>query len=743
MAQINSTPESFAISVGGLDITDLVNAYSLRQSAIDIRNPIIWEGDIFLAKDKDWAGESLDDFENPSRWARGRHPVTLTISGNLVATLRISSYAYNEDTQRAEMKVTQLLDLLDYRTPPEDYRFISTSNRTLSVRFIVQQLLNLAGLTNYDLSNAPAIAIPPPDRTNRSYIELAQQILGERGYWLYHQPNEAIAVIDFNLNRAKSFERPRAELIEFERVKQRSNLANVYRVTGGGEIYQRRCTLASAINTTEEIYGDATRESGYWYRGERVVVNTTIFRKVVARTITEVTQEAADIVQVRRTSYKDLKLKSATGTDHEYSLEKVSEETDTKFYDSQGRLIRETRRKDGIAYLEYPGTKYDLFPDALEWLTGLEEKVITYYLDPTDSQYYSGYSSAFGYDTNVLRLKEEILSRRYLHVSGSTASPNYEFFFADKERIIETWIEDCGGQTEPTYTYTRRVYRRDPIFEYAKIIPSVIRSMELFLDTKLSDSQGDATPPGWETRAALFPRTRAKLNAEVRRRYPGSEDDLIDKREFEYGATSITTQVEAEKLANLFADLSVGRAFGYKVVLSLRESTEWLADPTPLQIAWFHHRQMLLDSLSLVYDGTEAELAWEAVTVGTLSPAVGEGTPSAQKLSTPRAVTNLSFDVRFQAIARPFNATSPPDVSLITVDANGDVVTVGGFVQASENQNQFSQILVAADGTIVVSAAGNVVTTASDVYDPIVWDAIATIDGEVVTIDGEVVTVQP
>ena len=77
------------------------------------------------------------------------------------------------------------------------------------------------------------------------------------------------------------------------------------------------------------------------------------------------------------------------------------------------------------------------------------------------------------------------------------------------------------------------------------------------------------------------------------------------------------------------------------------------------------------------------------------------------------------------------------------MDANGDVVTVGGFVQASENQNQFSQILVAADGTIVVSAAGNVVTTASDVYDPIVWDAIATIDGEVVTIDGEVVTVQP
>ena len=822
MTQINTTPPQFSISVGSLDITDLVVSYSLRQSAIDIRRPIVWQGAITIAYVYKWASvctfnpptdvitsaghgfdvgaalrfrttgtmplplvagtlyyvverttdtfkvsatpsgspidlttvgtgtisayESLDDFENPTRWARGKHPVTLSIGGVVVATLRISAYQYNEDDQTAEIQVSQLLELLDYKTPPEDYRFISTNNNLISVSAVVLRLLNAASLTSIDLTNAPQTFIPAPDRTNRSYIELAQELLGERRCWLYHQPNEAIAVVQFDKAQTKAFERSRPELIEFNRVRQRSNLSNVYRITGGGELYQQRCGLASSINTTEEIYGTAIRESGYWYRGERVVVTRRIFRKVVERIVTEVTKETADVVQITRTSYKDLKLKSATGTDHEYSLKKIAEEVDIKFYDSQGRLIRETRRKDGIAYLQYPGTKYDLYPDALEWLTGLEEVEVNYYSDPTDSEYYSGYSSASGFDTNVLRLKERIVSKRYLHirrfvVEGTTQNIRYQFFFADKERVIETWIEDCTGQSEPTYTYSRKVYKRDPIYEYVKFVPSLIRSMELFLDNTLSDSQGDASPPSWATRAALYPRTRAKLNAEVRRRYPGADDDLIDKREFEYGARSITTAAEAQQLAGMFADLAVGRAFGYEAVLSLRESTEWIADPTPLQVAWLHNRQMLLDSVSLVFDGSEAELSWEAVTVGTLSPAVGEGTPTAQGLSTPQNIATLDFDVRFQAIARPFNATSPPDLSLITVDSNGDVVTSGGFVQASENQNQFAQILVAQDGTIVVNTEGNVVTTASDVYDPNIWDAIATVDGEVVTVDGEVVTV--
>lgn len=741
---INLTPPNFAIAVGDLDITEMVEQFSFRQSAISIENPIVWEGSIAIRKTRFWTGESLDDWANPTRWARGKHPVTITIAGSLFATLRIQSYTYDEDLDSAEISVTQLLSLLDYKTPPEDYKSISKSNYGITPLAIVASLLSAAGVPSISLGTSLNISrIPAPDRTNKSYIKLAQKVLGERGYWLYHDADETVKIKLLSFVAARSLERYRAQLVEYKRLSQRNSLPNIYRVVGGGEKYQGQCGLASTINRTELIYGDSKTQTGYYYNDVFVPVRTTYGRKVVEKIVTELIQETANLISIKTTSFKDLSLVDDKGKEYKFHSVMFSETIDSSYFDNQGRLTKQTKVTDARAYGRFPETKYDLYPHALAFITNLDEVITLYSHNPNADS--SGFSRR-NYDTNVLRFKSETINQRFLDVSSNASGEKtYQFFVASKEKTVETWVENCFNDDDPTYGYRRKVFSRDPVYNYAKIIPSVIRTTELFLTNELSDQKESATPPSWSTRSALFPRVNAKLNATVKRNYPGADDDLIDQREFEYSAESINSVTEAYYLADIFADLSVGRSFGHEIVLSLRETP---ISPDPLQVAWIHNREFLLDSPSVVFDGKEAEIAWEGVTIQVLDPPVPS--PPSLAVPVPPPAVPVGF-VRGETISRysfggvlvfsddTFNATEPPDFTLISVDGNGDAITSGGFVQASLNQNQFSQILVDNVGSIVVSADGFVVTTADDIYDPTIWDSIATIDGEVVTTNGEVV----
>lgn len=754
MSKINLTPPEFTVTVGGLSITSLVQQFSLRQGAIDIRRPIIWEGTMAIAKTKTWTGESLDDFENPSRWARGKHPVVLTIAGSRFATLRIASYAYNEDTDSAQIELSQLLGLLDYKTPPEDYRFIETACRPVFVADVVAKLLTEAGVTSYNVANAGSVQIPAPDRTNRSYIELAQEILGERNRWLYHDEDEVVRINAVNFNATKSFGRSRAQLVEFNRQPQRGKLVpNLYRVTGGGERFQSNCSLASTIDSTEEIYGDKitrfqVRESS---TGRIRSGTTTISRIVIERIVTQVIRDEPGIIQIKKTGYKTFSLTTETGSVRSYEDYKSYEIIQTRYYDDQGRLTKEESEKDGIAYGSYPDTKYDFYPDALVW-GFLESSVTEYSHDPASKEDFKrvgGFGQTF--NTDVLRLKIQTNRKKLLlsytitanngtFTDGSTKKVIEQFYNVPIDQTVETWIEKCPSEAESGFIYRKKYYSRDPAYNYAKQFPNLPPVTGLFLINNLSAEEDDATPPSWTTRPPLCPRENAKLKVEIRRNEPNYSAPAIGSignRETEYNATSITTDAEAQQLANTLASLAMGRAFGYECVMSLREATQFISDPTPLQIAWLHKRAFLLDAPSVVFDGKEAEVAWEAVTIKKLSVPVGSGTPVAEDLSPVERIFSLDTNIALGFNATPFNAVDPPDLTLITV-TDGDVVTSGGFVQASANQNQFAQLLVANDGTVVVDTEnGNVVTTANDVWGDI-WDTIATMDGDILTIDGEI-----
>lgn len=743
----NATPPQFTLTVGGLDISELVRdgGISLRQQQVSIANAIVWRGDIAIAETVKWrnsGGESLDNIQNPSRWARGNQPVVLTIAGQLFATLRISGYTYDYRTQTAQIQVTQLLDLLDYKTPPEDYRVISSNNTNVTPALVAARLLSAAGIPSFDLSDITSNdGIPPPDRSNRSYIGLAQEVLGERRYWLYHAPDETVKAVRYDREAIASFERSDCQCLELNPLPPRDIIPSLYRVTGGGDIYAVDCALSESINETEDIYGDSVRESGYWYKGEFVATKTSISRKVVERITTTVVTDEPNLIQIQQTGRKDLSLVTESGKERDYSLRKTYDTIDTQIFDNQGRLTKQTKVTNGIAFGRFPDTTYDLDPDALEFIDNLETETIEYSHDPTALDSYNGYQSRRRFDTNVLRIKVTSRTKKFVEPVIRNGSVAYELFDAPIEKIVETWIEKCPDNPESTFNYSRKVFKRDPVYNYAKSVPSLVRTTELFLDSTLSKTDGNATPPSWSLRPPLFPRTRAKLNVELARNYPGAEFDLIEKREQNYSAKSITTNAAAWSLAELLADTAIGKAFGYEVVLSLREAVEYLANPTPLQIARVHDREVLLDSPSLVIAGNEAEIAWEAIALRTLSEPIGGATiPVSSELSPATISVPLTFTAQLQIRVEEFNLSGVPDLSLIEVDSEGDVVTSGGYVQASANQNQFAQIVVATDGSILVSADGDVVTSAKDVYDPAIWDSILTMNGEVVTMNGEVVT---
>lgn len=340
----------------------------------------------------------------------------------------------------------------------------------------------------------------------------------------------------------------------------------------------------------------------------------------------------------------------------------------------------------------------------------------------------------------MIRLRTELNTKKMLNnlVSGSNAS-QYVFAEAVNEMTVETWLENCYRSSEPTYSYNRRFFRAD---RYSQIANSQVSNVigTLLLINDESRSSNDTTPQNWETRSPLCPRVLAKLKAEVIRVYPGADDNLIDKREFEYSAKSITTQTEATALANFFADTNTGRAFGYAFTMPLSDATEWRTNPVPLSKAWIYNKSLILERPSLIIDQKGAEIRWIGITVQKLSVAVGEGTPSEVGLNQVVYSFTLDSTTAIGFTQDVFGAKDNPNLDLILVNEFGEVEALDGYVQASQDQNAFACILVsdADDKILVEDLNGTVVTTLNPYRD--YWNTILTFNGNVLTNDGKVLT---
>lgn len=784
MTLLNATPPQYQVLVGELDITPFIIAFTMRSPELDIKSPIVLQGSITLLEDgRGRLGESLDDFVNTDRWAEGKHPVQVYFSGTLVATLRIRSYSCQEENDRflAQIELSQLLDLVSYRTPPEDYRTINSGCSATPVRSVVSSLLSSAGLTSCDVSVFPELTgIPAPDRVGQSYIELAQLILGERGYWLYHKPDEQVAISrQWDKLSTPLFSRAKSKAMEFSRLSESSlryRLPRKYRVTGGGDIFDRCSGNSYGIATgtdTVEIYGELekTAESYSFTNQSQDSVDaslTNVFRRgLIERRISVTTTNSLKLITETTTTYQTFTIQDEKGKDYKKSLYKTSVVTYSKYYDDQGRLVKEVTSKSTIAKDLFPGTVYEQYPKALLWIDNAESQTIEYLSDPRKSPMYErGSLPSRNYQDNVLRLKTDqtiqIVLRIYqfkttkkvfnlatrMYEDNEVVSTRYFFSRVAKQLIIESWVESCFSVAEPAFKYERFVYVGNKAYTLisstSKFAPS-----ELVIDQKNYKTEEDATPPNWSTRPALCPRKKAKLNEVIEVPYPGSASGtFLDTREFEYQCQSINTTAEAQNLAQLFGDLNIGRSFGYQLSLPLREATQWIADPSPNSIAWVHDRVLLLENWSLAITGsgasTEGRISWQAATIGKLSSAIPDPSlpPSPDPMPTgltPDVIRfNITTEIKLNFSEEVVGATGYPDLATILIDSDGSIITSGGYVQASVNQNLFAQIIVGSDDEVAVASDGNMVTSRSP-YEDDFWDSIITIDGDPITINGVLV----
>jgi hypothetical protein len=87
VSMLNFTPPNFQILVGNLNITKAIASVSIKRNNWSIGKPLFWTGSINLFElDAPHAlAESLDDWINPSRWARGQI-VQFYITNNLFCT---------------------------------------------------------------------------------------------------------------------------------------------------------------------------------------------------------------------------------------------------------------------------------------------------------------------------------------------------------------------------------------------------------------------------------------------------------------------------------------------------------------------------------------------------------------------------------------------------------------------------------------------------------------------------------
>lgn len=183
---------SHQIEVDGLDVRDWTIAYGLGDEKFSQSGLIKKTGSLQLQYNADFP-EHFDVRENP-RWSRGK-PVVLKAIDKRRVTLKQLAFAYIRSSQwerpwTLNIQLTDILGLLDYRSPPDDKSGVCLGRDT-AVNAVIQRLIRAAAtgvpVENLQIAtNVPGvIRVPTPKRLSGSYIAQAGELAFSRGYLLY------------------------------------------------------------------------------------------------------------------------------------------------------------------------------------------------------------------------------------------------------------------------------------------------------------------------------------------------------------------------------------------------------------------------------------------------------------------------------------------------------------------------------------------------------------------------------
>lgn len=219
------TPESFSLSIAGLDCTDLLVEVKANYSNWNPGSGIIVSTATFTLRDTHEFREVLDDRRN-GRFSNGRQ-VVFKINDELAPVCGVH-YIENAiyDGEQLVITTTDLLGITNTVTPGELGVCITLSEET-QVRLAVRSLLLKAGIpqTFLDLSRFASTNLALFETQNvpqgSSLVNLAGQIVHSMGYVLYQRNDGTVTTGDFTslLRKRIAIAEDTFNLTSYERVQ--------------------------------------------------------------------------------------------------------------------------------------------------------------------------------------------------------------------------------------------------------------------------------------------------------------------------------------------------------------------------------------------------------------------------------------------------------------------------------------------------------------------------------------------
>ena len=599
-----SVPSNLSFTVAGLEFAPFITALSLRRPLPDIGTPLAWTGEVTFSTPypESQLPTSLNDLQNPSIWAMGVSPVVFKIGNETIARLRIMEYTYDDEDEvkTGTARLGDLLTIHDSDGPAQAWQELIEKGgfESFGTKWsgVISQALSSAGVPN-NLGIDFSIPVAK-DKPQGSVIKWAQQILGERGYWLYvDSGSEIVRAIKYPQNIQSGdvlFTRPRSGVERFRR--RSSGIIPKEKIVASGS------TEVETVNP-EKPDGAVTTydydESGNVTTSTTVETLTSTQNLLVTRTT----------VQSAITTIDKYISRFAPGN---YSLTATRVETTTQKTNSKGQVTTKSTDVQSPLGVTLPS----LVKDAVS--NSSVASPFPYY---TNLLAAGGVTETWTANEYGLVIRyERVASKPYRYSAGGLE--NYAGFIYEKELEEYTGVSVLGPGQPPSNSYTktyRRWIRKSDSFKRTVngvsqwIVPAII----LRQCTISADQQPPALQSLRNDRESNTIPLKGEANFQV-----GNTTPFAPKRE-DIQFQTLTTDAEAQALASRYGEMLFQSAYGRQFNMGLNDATEWYVSPRPFQIAVIHDGMFVLTGDAISWGDDGIEISWDANWLGAV-PAVPE-----------------------------------------------------------------------------------------------------------------------
>lgn len=582
-----SVPSNLSLTIGGIEFGPFVESLSLSRPLPDIATPLSWTGSVRLVTPypASQLPESLNDLTNPGRWAMGVHPVILSIGSNVIARLRILEYFYEDDEELAgTARLGDLLTLFDSDGPAQAWQDLvsGTGFTGFGTQWdnIISQAFTSAGIAN-DLSNVSIQFPAPKDKPSGSVVKWGQQILGERGYWLYvDTASEQVKAVKYPVSVTAGdilFHRPRSGVERFRRRE--------------GVLPPREKVIVSGSADGIPSPSESGPQTTYDYDEEGRLIGETTFRTIT---------DSPSLVK------KEIKVRQALAAINpklfptNYAMVTSSLEVQTKTANGAGQVTSDvvTRQKPlGV-----------VLPDLVKTLTANDPGAsLPYYAGTVEAE-----STEISYDLAAGLVKTKKTETSRLFRFGTT---DYTSMTGDLELDEYDGLTLLGPDKPPPNSYKQlyRQYRRDE-----SVKTSAGYKMK-GLGLRKTIRKEDAQPPNLDVLRSEQTANQIPINGDAEFAIAGTTP-FTKKRE-DISVNTLTSSIECQQCASLQGNMMFHGYYGRQFNLPIPD--EWAANPKPLSVVDIHNgRFVLTGDVITLSDGT-IEIAWNANCMGAI-PTVPE-----------------------------------------------------------------------------------------------------------------------